>query len=234
MQAVKAQLLQQGMDEAAADEYLQTEQGKALIEEAAAGMSDEQKAQIKEAYIQQMMQSSAVTSQINEAVASAESFAKEIRSLKTQLDDYQKFYYGVCEYTLAVSDARDGAAYLADGTKELNENAGLLNDAVSEFRSKMSELYDGISELKDATEKFLDKISKLKGEVHDIVSDMIEDLKGNGILRSFVSEENTEVESVQFVIKTGAISAGDVAQQAETPEEPLTFWQKLLHLFGLY
>ena len=43
------ELLQQGMDEAAADEYLQTEQGKALIEEAAAGMSDEQKAQIKEA-----------------------------------------------------------------------------------------------------------------------------------------------------------------------------------------
>ena len=75
MQAVKAQLLQQGMDEAAADEYLQTDQGKALVDGTAAGMSDEQKAQIKEAYIQQMMQSSAVTSQINEAVASAESSA---------------------------------------------------------------------------------------------------------------------------------------------------------------
>lgn len=234
MQAVKAQLLQQGMDEAAADEYLQTDQGKALVDGTAAGMSDEQKAQIKEAYIQQMMQSSAVTSQINEAVASAESSAKEIRSLKTQLDDYQKFYYGVCEYTLAVSDARDGASQLADGTNELNENVGLLSDAVSEFRGKMSKLYDGISELKDATEEFLDEISKLKGEVHDIVSDMIDNLKGNGILRSFVSKENTEVKSVQFVIKTDAVSAGDAAQQAETPEESLTFWQKLLHLFGMY
>ena len=234
MQAVKAQLLQQGMDEAAADEYLQTDQGKALVDGTAAGMSDEQKAQIKEAYIQQMMQSSAVTSQINEAVASAESSAKEIRSLKTQLDDYQKFYYGVCEYTLAVSDARDGASQLADGTNELNENVGLLSDAVSEFRGKMSKLYDGISELKDATEEFLDEISKLKGEVHDIVSDMIDELKGKGMLRSFVSEKNTEIESVQFVIKTDAVSAGDAAQQAETPEESLTFWQKLLRLFGMY
>jgi putative membrane protein len=98
----------------------------------------------------------------------------------------------------------------------------------------MSKLYDGVSELKDGTKKFLKEISKLKGEVHDIVSDMIDELKGKGMLRSFVSEKNTEIESVQFVIKTDAISVNDAPQEEETVQETLTFWQKLLRLFGMY
>ena len=54
------------------------------------------------------------------------------------------------------------------------------------------------------------------------------------MLRSFVSEKNTEIESVQFVIKTDAISVNDAPQEEETVQETLTFWQKLLRLFGMY
>lgn len=79
LQAVKAQLLQNGMDEETADAYLQTEEGQALVANAAAGMSDEQKAQIKDAYIDQMMRSSDVTSQINEAVRKAEEAAIRLK-----------------------------------------------------------------------------------------------------------------------------------------------------------
>ena len=180
-----------------------------------------------------MMRSSDVTSQINEAVRKAEEAADQVEDLRTQLDDYRTFYDGLCDYTDAVTEAKDGSDELSENMQRLDENTGLLNDAVIEFRDKISELL-GVSDLKDGTKKFLKEISKLKGEVHDIVSDMIDELKGKGMLRSFVSEKNTEIESVQFVIKTDAVSAGDAAQQAETPEEPLTFWQKLLRLFGMY
>ena len=234
LQAVKAQLLQNGMDEETADAYLQTEEGQALVANAAAGMSDEQKAQIKDAYIDQMMRSSDVTSQINEAVRKAEEAADQVEDLRTQLDDYRTFYDGLCDYTDAVTEAKDGSDELSENMQRLDENTGLLNDAVIEFRDKISELLDGVSELKDGTKKFLKEISKLKGEVHDIVSDMIDELKGKGMLRSFVSEKNTEIESVQFVIKTDAISVNDAPQEEETVQETLTFWQKLLRLFGMY
>ena len=48
------------------------------------------------------------------------------------------------------------------------------------------------------------------------------------------SEENTTIESVQFVIKTAAIQPNAQAQNDVQEEVTLTFWQKLLKLFGLY
>ena len=40
--------------------------------------------------------------------------------------------------------------------------------------------------------------------------------------------------SVQFVIKTAAIEKAEAAANDAAEEAPLTFWQKLLRLFGLY
>ena len=51
---------------------------------------------------------------------------------------------------------------------------------------------------------------------------------------SFVSEQNNNVKSVQFVIKTAAVEKAESAADTVTEEAPLTFWQKLLRLFGLY
>ena len=56
---------------------------------------------------------------------------------------------------------------------------------------------------------------------------------GDAEIVSFVSDKNTHVGSVQFVIKTAAIEKAEAAESAAAEEAPLTFWQKLLHLFGL-
>lgn len=51
---------------------------------------------------------------------------------------------------------------------------------------------------------------------------------------SFVSEKNTNVNSVQFVIKTTSIEKAELVTVDPPEEAPLNFWQKLLRLFGLY
>lgn len=56
----------------------------------------------------------------------------------------------------------------------------------------------------------------------------------NAEAASFVSDKNTHVDSVQFVIKTAAIEKPEAAVRDAAEEAPLTFWQKLLRLFGLY
>ena len=62
---------------------------------------------------------------------------------------------------------------------------------------------------------------------------VIDELSGSGFEPvSFVSDQNTNVELVQFVMKTEGIR---IPEEADIPveEEPMSFWQRLLALFGL-
>ena len=53
-------------------------------------------------------------------------------------------------------------------------------------------------------------------------------------LLRFSSAENTDVSAVQFALQTVAIEAPAPAAEPEAAPVALTFWQKLLKLFGLY
>ncbi len=57
---------------------------------------------------------------------------------------------------------------------------------------------------------------------------------GDSKVVSFASDKNTNVDSVQFVIKTDSIEVPEVTVEDSAEEETLNFWQKLLRLFGLY
>ena len=71
--------------------------------------------------------------------------------------------------------------------------------------------------------------------MNDKIDDIIAEIGGSDdTIMSFVSEKNTNVETVQFVIKTQAIEKPEADTQQEEIVEHLNFWQKLLRLFGLY
>ena len=63
---------------------------------------------------------------------------------------------------------------------------------------------------------------------------LLNSLSGGGEVQSFTSAENTEMGAVQFALQTTAITAPAPAAQPEPAAVTLTFWQKLLKLFGLY
>ncbi len=66
------------------------------------------------------------------------------------------------------------------------------------------------------------------------IDEMINSISGGDKeVRSFVSEQNTNIDSVQFVIKTDPIEKPEVEQEAVVEEEKPSFWQKLLRLFGI-
>lgn len=50
---------------------------------------------------------------------------------------------------------------------------------------------------------------------------------------SSVSDKNTNVESVQFVIQTEAVEVEEAVTVESDATETLSFWKKLLKLFGL-
>lgn len=224
----KAQILN------AAVAQLTEEQKEQILQGALAALTDEQKAQIREAYIRQMMASDEVTSQINAAVAGVSDAARLVSELKGQLDNYGAFYQGLLSYTGAVGDAATGAGTLKQNMDTFYGNTETLKTSVGALNDAVGELYGGTEELASGTSEFVDKTSDMDTKIDDEIDAMISSVSGgDGEVVSFVSDRNTDVTSVQFVIKTAAVEKAETAAPTETEEAPLTFWQKLLRLFGL-
>lgn len=243
-------LLQSGYSQAQVEAYLQSSEGQAAVAqtaesftdeqkeqiqaEALASLTEEQKAQIREAAIEQLMTSEEVTAQISAAVAQANEAAGEVAALKGRLDRYDAFYQGLLSYTGAVSDATDGAKDLAGNLSSLSDGTNRLRLALGEFHSSSILLSDGAKKLADGSQTLTEETSGLSAQLQSKLNDTTAALSGGGVVESFVSEKNTRVDSVQFVIKTAAIEKAETASEAASAPETLTFWQKLLRLFGLY
>ena len=129
---------------------------------------------------------------------------------------------------------RDGVITLEDGTVTLKDGVVALCDGAIELHDGTAELYDGTVELRDGTLELLDKTATMKDTILDNIVDAINEMFGaDDRPVSFVDKRNTEVSMVQFVIQTPKIAIPEPEVVAEAPVQ-LTFWQKLLSLFGLY
>lgn len=147
---------------------------------------------------------------------------------------------GIQAYTAGVFSVLEGsqkvaagAAQLQSGAGELSKGAGSLHDGTKELRDGVDELYDGTTEMKDGTTEMRDETSTLDTDVDDEIDEMLEKITGNlEEIPSFVSEKNTNVEAVQFVIQTEAVEIPEEEAKVEEEAAPQSFWQKLPGLFG--
>ena len=191
---------------AAAVASLTDEQKSQIKAGAVASLTDEQKAEIKNAYIEKLMKSKDVTDQITAAVKAADKAAGSVAELKGQLDNYSVFYKGLKSYTSAVSGAADGAKTLKLNMNSLYKNVGVLKGSVGKLNNGAKTLYKGTANLLDGTNEFANRTANIKSDVNDEIDSMLSSITGSGKKpESFVSDKNTNVESVQFVIKTKAI-----------------------------
>ena len=158
---------------------------------------------------------------IRDLVSSLNNLMANMTQLKSGInkltDNYATLDSGIKEYTSAVNKITNGYSKVYEGALDL----------VSGTHS----LYKGTTELTDGTGEFKGETSDLDSKVDDEVDSMIDNFAGGDFeVESFVSDKNTDVDSVQFVIKTEAIKKEEVKVEEEKTEE-LNFWQKLLNLF---
>ena len=164
------------------------------------------------------------------------------------LEGYTQLTDGASDLVDGSKQLCDGSGDLYDGTKDLLEGivefynatgtlkdgTGELNEGVADLLAGIITLNDGAVELKDGTGEMREKTDGMDSKITDKIDEMIESISGGDKeVRSFASEQNTNIESVQFVIKTDPIEKPEVEQQAVVAEENLNFWQKLLRLFGV-
>lgn len=213
---------------------LTEEQKQQILQGTIDALTQEQKTEIKNTYIQQMMSSDAVTSQINTAVEQVSLAASQVSQLKGQLDSYGSFYNGLVEYTNAVSSSASGASTLANGLSTLYENTDTLQNAVGELHGALKEMKEGTDELKSGTQEFSDETNGINGEVSDEIQQMTSEMTGENVdIVSFASSKNTNIQSVQFVIETEDIQVNTENTVVANTEKDLNFWDKLMQLFGL-
>ena len=117
----------------------------------------------------------------------------------------------------------------------LYTNIGTLKTSVGELNDGVKALFDGTIELNDGTRDFVNETDGIETKVSGEIDSMITEATGSDLkIASFVSEKNTNVNAVQFVIQTKAIEIAETVIEDPIIEEKLNFWQKFLKLFGLY
>lgn len=143
---------------------------------------------------------------------------------------------GITAYTQGVdkicsgySQIASGVSDLATGSKSLVSGSQSVDKGVSDLYDGIVNLCDGTKELSDGTGELKDRTSGMDDEINIKIDDVISEMKGgDGEVTSFVSDKNTDVESVQFVIKTDAIEIPEAEEEEQPAQEELTFWQKLV------
>ena len=161
-------------------------------------------------------------SSIQNLVSSLENLASSMNELKSGIDtlveNYDTLDNGIEDYTKGVNSITQGYSKILDGA------INLVNGT--------SSLYNGTNDLVKGTGEFSNKTSNLNDEVSDEIDNMLNEFTGTDYkVVSFVSDKNTNVNSVQFVIKSEAIEKKEVNEEIEDKKENLTMWQKFLNLF---
>ncbi|MBQ3515013.1 MAG: hypothetical protein IJA32_14655 [Lachnospiraceae bacterium] len=158
--------------------------------------------------------------------------AANVTAIKEELDNYSLFYEGLKAYTASVGEAVEGAKVLNSNVSLLYENTGILDGSVKTLKDAVKKLYDGTSELKEGTGEFADKTADISNQVSDTVDSLISSLSGSDVeVVSFVSEKNTKVKSVQFVMKTASIEKVEVVEEVVEEKESKNLWEKFISLF---
>ncbi len=147
---------------------------------------------------------------------------------------------GAASLTQGSTELNGGISSLYAGAGTLTSGAGTLENGVSSLNSGLNTLNTGVGTLKDGTSELRSATDGMDTKISDQIDEIMDTITGSGQeLVSFVSEENTNVEAVQFVIQTEGIQKDDTsdsesnttADTGSETEENKSFIQKFKDLF---
>jgi len=152
---------------------------------------------------------------------------------------YGQFDAGVRQLANALTGMLGNLSVLTDGVNRLASQYGQLDSGLNAYTDGVAQLKAGVQQLTDGAAQLTAGTGELRSNVSGIdmgdqLDSLLAGLNGSSEVESFTSAENTDVSAVQFALQTVAIEAPAPAAEPEAAPVALTFWQKLLKLFGLY
>jgi putative membrane protein len=147
-------------------------------------------------------------------------------------DGMVELHGGVIELLDGIVELHDGVVELHNGAIELRDGTIKLTDGTGQFLDGTNDLLDGVTELKDGIGELRENTAHLDTDIIDGINEWVEDLFGKDIpTRSFVSEKNGEINSVQFVMQTKGISLPETDKTEPALKPELNFWEHLWQRF---
>jgi X-X-X-Leu-X-X-Gly heptad repeat protein len=163
-----------------------------------------------------------------------------LAAVKAQLDNAVLFTQGVLGYTSGVDQLKAGAVELSGGASQLSSalsqaasGAHDLYDGAAQLNTAIGSLREGLAEYKNGTAELQGGTKDMDSQISEQIDQLLSEISGGDEVKSFVSDKNTDVDSVQFVLKTGAIEIPKTDDTAPVQEKEPTFWDRLLALFGI-
>lgn len=152
-------------------------------------------------------------------------------AINTLISEYNKLDVGINEYTNGVETLLQGYSQLVEGSTNLVNGTSTLKSGAEKLSSGVAELKGGTTELSNGTTELNDKTANLDTEITDEIDKMVDNLDGTSDeIVSFTSEKNTNVQSVQFLIKTPEIKKATIEVLKDEEKSP-TLWERIINLF---
>ena len=147
-------------------------------------------------------------------------------------DGINEYTSGVAQIAAGYSQVSEGASQLAIGSKSLKSGTDSLYSGTTELLEGIVEFYDATGTLTDGTAKMRQETNGMDTQISDKIDEMINEITGsNAETISFVSDKNTNIQAVQFVIQTASIKIPENTEEPVQEEEESGFLDKLLDLF---
>lgn len=187
--------------------------------------------ELKENYADFTSGMNTLVNSLNDIVGNMNQLKEAVSTISTK---YHSLDSGIQTYTEAVNALNEGfgnitsgVSQLASGSKRLLDGTGTLNSGVSELYDATQQLCDGATTLADGTNTMNKEVSGIDTEIDDKIDEVLDSLQGNGEVVSFTSDKNTNVKSVQFVLKTDAIKKAETEEVEGATEKEESFIDKL-------
>ncbi|SFA94052.1 X-X-X-Leu-X-X-Gly heptad repeat-containing protein [Lentibacillus halodurans] len=177
-----------------------------------------------------------VSSGLKEMAKNAETIASDVENGLAgmdQMDALKELQEGLSSLASEYKTFHSGLTDYTDGVSELAGSYQDIDTGIQDLADGTSSLDSGASELKDGTEELQEETSDLPDQMQSEVDDMMDEYDASDFEpKSFVSDQNENVDVVQFVLQTDPIEV----EEPETTEEPdeeeeKGFWDRLVDLF---
>ncbi|MGN0703499.1 MAG: hypothetical protein ACI4LD_02965 [Lentihominibacter sp.] len=196
-------------------------------------MISQMEGQLPQEQIQSLKQIGSLLQGSNANIAGIEAYLSSINDSIAQLE---KGTENLCEGAQALTEGTEGlaegAAGISQGSSSLAAGASELSEGSSALAEGAEDLDAGAGELKDGTSEFRDETSDIDTRISEKIDDIKSEISGDSSkVKSFVSDKNTNIESVQFALRTEAIREAETEEQPQETADDRNILQKLLDLF---
>ena len=187
--------------------------------------------------MEQLEQLARVMPQLKDVILLLKGSSANIDAMETYLNTVHD---GVAQLHAGSSTLNSQYGQFDAGVRQLaNALTGMLDSGLNAYTDGVAQLKAGVQQLTDGAARLTAGTGELRSNVSGIdmgdqLDSLLAGLNGSSEVESFTSAENTDVSAVQFALQTVAIEAPAPAAEPEAAPVALTFWQKLLKLFGLY